>query len=64
MQDGKLRAQLLSLMHYRGSTVDFLTIEFITDMVLWISILVSALLSVLIIMIYFKDNWFEPNKEN
>lgn len=54
----------MTLMQYRGNTVDFLTIELITDMVLWISILASALLSVLIIMIYFKDNWFEPNKDS
>jgi len=41
----------------------FITEELITGMVLWISIGVSILLCVLIAMIYFKDNWFEPNKD-
>jgi len=41
----------------------FITVELITDMVLWISIGVSILLCILIVMIYFKDNWFEPNKD-
>ena len=41
----------------------FITVELITDMVLWISIGVSISLCILIVMIYFKDNWFEPNKD-
>ena len=40
--------------------MSFLTEDFITQMVLWVSIGASALLCILIAMIYFKDNWFEP----
>jgi len=43
--------------------MDFLTIDLITNMVLWISIVASVLLCVLVAMIYFKESWFEPNQD-
>ncbi len=39
--------------------MDFLTEDFITQMVLWVSIGASTLLCVLILMIYWKDKWCE-----
>lgn len=43
--------------------MDWLTVEFITQMVIWVSVGASTLLCILIAMIYFRDEWAPKEKD-